>query len=56
MSSAMRSYEEFHDGSFDGLLIEEATAYVFLRARDGKRYVFVAYEVSALSADEIHLS
>jgi len=53
MTAAMKSYGEFHDGSFDGLLIEETATYVFLSTTEKQRYVFVAYEVNALNADEI---
>ena len=49
----MKNYNEFHDGSLDGLLIEGKTAYIFVTNSEKQRYVFVALDVLALLANEI---
>jgi hypothetical protein len=46
----MKTYGQFHDGSFDGLLVEDKTAHVFATTYEKQRYVLIAAEVVALVA------
>ncbi len=49
------TYEQFHDGSFDGLLIDGDTVRLFLSTLNKVHYVCVGRGVLALSVDEIML-
>jgi hypothetical protein len=49
----MTNYREFHDGWFDGLLVEKKTAHVFVSTHEKQRHVFTARGVLALLANEI---
>ncbi len=49
--SAMTNLHQFHDGSFDGVWIDGATAYAFLSTVNHERFVAVATRVAALRAD-----
>ena len=47
----MQNYEQFHDGSLDGLLIDQTSVYVFLSTEEKRPYVMVVGGVLALSAN-----
>ena len=49
----MKNYDEFHDGSFEGLWIDGKTAHVFLATKALERYTVVAEEVAALDVDGV---
>jgi len=49
----MKNVEQFHDGALEGLLIEEGTLHVFLRAQDGARSVAVVAGLVKLRASEV---
>jgi hypothetical protein len=47
----MKNYDQFHDGSLDGLLIDQASVQVFLSTEEKQAFVVVADGVVALAAD-----
>ncbi len=47
----MRGYEQFHDGYFEGLRIEDQTVHVYLRTMEKERFAAVANGVVALDAN-----
>jgi hypothetical protein len=47
----MKYYDQFHDGSLDGLLIDQISVYVFLRTEEGQLFVVLASGVVAMAAD-----
>jgi hypothetical protein len=47
----MVSFKDFHDGEFEGIWIEGATAHVFVKTLQGERFVLTATGVAALAAD-----
>lgn len=49
----MKSYSEFHDGFFDGLLLEEKSAYIFVSTENRELFVIEVLDVVALSASDI---
>jgi hypothetical protein len=49
----LRNYSEFHDGFFDGLLLEKETAHIFLSTKDKEMFVLEVLDVVALSASDI---
>jgi hypothetical protein len=49
----MRLEEQFHDGSFDGLLIEDKTVYLFVSTYEKEQYVLTAAGVRALAANDL---
>jgi hypothetical protein len=49
----MFSYEQFHDGAFEGLLIEGKTVHVFVSTDRNEQFVLIARAVAALTADGI---
>ena len=46
----MVSFKDFHDGEFEGIWIEGATAHVFVKTLQGERFVLTATGVAALAA------
>jgi len=48
----VNEYGQFHDGSFDGLWINEKTAHIFLTADENQSFVAVLSGVVALNASE----
>jgi hypothetical protein len=38
----MENYDQFHDGTFDGLLVDQKSAWVFLSTEQKQPYVAVA--------------
>jgi hypothetical protein len=46
----MKNYDQFHDGSFDGLLIDRAAVTVFLSTNDKQPFVIEAKGVAAIIA------
>ena len=51
----MVSYERFHDGLFDGFLIDGKSVHVFLSTDQQEKYVLTASAVTALAADRIQV-
>ena len=49
----MKSYNEFHDGWFEGLWIDGRRAHIYLSTNAKERYTVVAEKVVGLSADGI---
>ena len=47
----MQSYEEFHDGEFEGLKIDGRSVEVFIRTESGERHVARLTDVAALTAE-----
>lgn len=47
----MTTYDQFHDGSLDGLLIEETSVAIFLSTEENGRFVLVAKDVMAMTAN-----
>lgn len=47
----MKNYDQFHDGSFEGLWINGKTVHLFLASEGLQRFVLVAEGISALSAN-----
>jgi hypothetical protein len=47
----LEKYFAFHDGSLDGLLVEDKTAHVFVSTMNQERFVIEASGVVALNAD-----
>ena len=47
----MRSFSEFHDGFLDGLLVRNASAYLFLRTTNEEEFVLRMSGVLSLKAD-----
>ena len=47
----MKNYEQFHDGSLDGLLLAQDSVQVFLSTEKKQSYVLLVHGVVALSAD-----
>jgi hypothetical protein len=48
----VKNYSEFHDGSFDGLLLEDSVTHVFVRTPQKERFVIEASNVASLTAGE----
>jgi hypothetical protein len=46
----MNSYHQFHDGSLEGLWIDDSTVHVYLRTTEKERFMAVAKGVMALTA------
>jgi hypothetical protein len=49
----MKNFGEFHDGSFEGLLIDGKTAHVFLATEGREQFTVVAEGVAALAVDGV---
>jgi hypothetical protein len=49
----MSSYEQFHDGAFEGFLIEDKTVHVFVSTDQREQFVLIASAVAALTANGI---
>ncbi len=49
----MTEFSQFHDGWFEGLLIEEKQLYVFLATHEKERFVLVAKETEALAINGV---
>jgi len=49
----MFSYEQFHDGAFEGLLIEDKTVHVFVSTDRKEQFVLTTSAVAALTAKGI---
>src|SRR5271168_3995358 len=47
----MKSFERFHDGFLDGLLINGTTVRVFLSTSDREEFILELHGVSSLKAD-----
>jgi hypothetical protein len=46
----LKKYSEFHDGSLDGLLIEDSTAHIFVSTLKKEHFVFECSGVSSINA------
>jgi hypothetical protein len=44
----MKNHDDFHDGTFDGVWVNDATAYVFLRTFSKEPFTAVAGGIAAL--------
>ncbi len=49
----MKTYNEFHDGWFEGLWIDGRRAHIYLSSAAQEHFTIVAEEVVGLSADDI---
>lgn len=49
----MKNYSEFHDGFFDGLLLGEKSAHIFVSTEHKELFVIEVLDVVALSASDI---
>jgi hypothetical protein len=47
----MKNYDQFHDGSLDGFLIDQASVQVFLGSEQKQPFVIAAGGVVAMAAD-----
>jgi hypothetical protein len=45
----MKNYDDFHDGTFDGVWVDDATAYVFLNTFNKEPFTAVAGGIAALT-------
>ena len=48
----MKNYSEFHDGFFDGLLLDDSATHIFVSTPQKKRFVIRAQNVASLTAGE----
>ena len=49
----MKSFEQFHDGFYNGLFIREGTVDIFVANHLKQRFVVSATEVAALASTDI---
>jgi len=49
----MKNYGALHDGSFEGLWLDEKSAHIFLATQKHDRHVIVARGVALLKADDV---
>jgi hypothetical protein len=49
----MKTYSEFHDGVFNGLLIEKDAAHFFLETSQHEKFVLTAKQMSALRLNDV---
>ena len=49
----MKDFDEFHDGSFEGLWIDGKTVHVFLATDEHEQFVFVAGVVAEVMVDGV---
>jgi hypothetical protein len=47
----MKNFDQFHDGSLDGLLIDQTSVWVFISTAEKQPFVVTAFDVVALAAD-----
>jgi hypothetical protein len=49
----MKTYPEFHDGTFNGLLIERNAAHFFLETWQHEKFILTARQMSALRLNDV---
>jgi hypothetical protein len=48
----LKNYSEFHDGFFDGLMLDDSVSHIFVSTPQKKRFVIRAQNVASLTAGE----